>query len=128
MECKLFKKIENKLQHNGKEWNHSPNFIKQIPITMETRLSNDSSNEPVSHHAPEDYEKALKKSRYNVKLQYKLTNQNANNKANCERNIIWFNPSFKKTRSTKISQYFFNLFDKRFPKNQKFYRSFNRNS
>ena len=33
----------------------------------------------------EDYKKALKKSGYNVKLQYKLTNQNTNNKLNCKR-------------------------------------------
>ena len=48
-------------------------IIKQIPITIETRLSNHSSNETVFRHAEEDYEKALNKSGYNVKLQCKPT-------------------------------------------------------
>ena len=95
---------------------------------MEIRLSNHSSNEPVSHHAAGDYEKALKNSGYNVKLQYKLTNQNINNKINCKRNIIWLNPLFHNTISTKIGQYFFNLLDKHFPKNHKFYSNFNKNN
>ena len=40
--------------------------------------SNHSSNETVFRHAAENYEKALKKSGYNVKLQYKPIKQNTN--------------------------------------------------
>ena len=101
-----------KIQYIHKESNHSPNIIKQIPVTMEIRLSNHLSNEIVFRHAAEDYEKALKKSGYNVKLQYKPTNQNTNNKINRKRNIICFNPPFSKTVSTKIGHYFLNLLDK----------------
>ena len=95
---------------------------------MEARISNHSSNTPVFHHAANDYENAFKISGYNVKLQYKLTNQNTNNKINCKKTIIWFNPPFNKTISTKIDQYFFNLLDKHFPKNYKSFSNFNRNN
>ena len=83
-----YHKPENTLQYIHKESNHPQNIIKQIPVTFETRISNHSSNETVSCHAAEYYEKTRKKSGYNVKLQYKPTNQNTNNKINCKRNII----------------------------------------
>ena len=107
--CKPYQKPENTLQYTHKESNHPPNIIKQIPIPIETRLSNHSSNETVFHHAAEDYEKALKKSGYNAKIQYKSTNQNTSSKINRKRKIIWFNLPFSKIVSTKIGHYFFNL-------------------
>ena len=70
---KPYQKPENIL-HSQKS-NHPPYIIKQIPITIETLLWNHSSNETVFRHAAQDYEKALKKSGYNVKLQYKPTKQ-----------------------------------------------------
>ena len=119
-------KPENKLQYIHKKSYHPPNMIKQIRITIERRLPNHSSNEAVFCHPAEDYEKALKKSGYNIKLQYKPTSQNTNSKINRKRNIIWFNPPFSKTISTKIGHYFFNLLDKHFPKNHKFHSIFSR--
>ena len=62
--CKPYQKLENTLQYIHKESNHPPNIIKQIPITVKTRLSNHSSNEIVFRQAVEDYEKTFKKSRY----------------------------------------------------------------
>ena len=118
----------NTLQHIHNESNHPPNIIKQIPIASETRLSNQLSNETVFRHPAEDHEKALKKSGYKVKLQYQPTNQNTNSKINRKRKIIWFNPSFSKTVSTKIGHYFLNLLDKHFTKNHKFHSIFNRNN
>ena len=71
---KPYQKPENTLQY--KESNHPPYIIKQITITIKTRLSNHSSDVTGFCHAAEDYEEALKKSGYNVKLRYKPTNQN----------------------------------------------------
>ena len=65
------KKQKKTLQYIHKEFSHPPNIIKQIPMTIETRLSNHSSNETVFHQTAEEYEKALKKSCYNVKLEFK---------------------------------------------------------
>ena len=126
---KPYQKPENTLQYIHKESNHPPCIIRQLPITIETRLSNHSSNETVFRHAAEDCEKALRKSGYNVKLQYKPTNhKNSKNKINRKRNIIWFNPPFSKSVSTKIGHYFLNLLDKHFPKNHNFHSIFNRNN
>ena len=44
---KPYQKAENTLQYIHKESNHPPNIIKQIPVTIEKRLSNHSSNETV---------------------------------------------------------------------------------
>ena len=66
---KLYQKPGSTLQYIHKESNHPPYIIKQILMTIETRLSNHSSNETVFRHAAEDYEKALKESGYNVTLQ-----------------------------------------------------------
>ena len=70
------------------------NIIKQITVTIETRFLNHSSSETVFRHAAKDYEKVLKRSGHNVKLQYKPTNQNTNNKIDYKINIIWFNPPY----------------------------------
>ena len=42
--------------------------------------------------------------------------------------IIWINPPFSKNLATKIGRYFLNLIDKHFPRDQKFYQIFNRNT
>ena len=125
--CKPYLKPKNTSQYIHKEFNHSPS-IKQIIITIKRPLSNHSSNEIVYCHAAEDYEKALKKLGYNVKLQYKPIIQNANNKINCKRNVIWFNPPFIETVSTKLGHYFLNRLDNHFPKNYKFSNIFKRNN
>ena len=106
MKHKPYQKPQNTLQFIHKEFNHPPDIIKQISITIKTRLLNHSSNEGF----PSYYEKTLKKSRYNVYPQYKPTNQNANNKVNRKRNIIWFNLSFSKTVSTKNWSLFLLIF------------------
>ena len=84
---KPYQKPENKLHYIHKEFNHPPCIIKQIPVAIETRLLNHSSNETVFRHAV-DHKKALNKSGYNVKLQYKPANQNSKNKINRIINII----------------------------------------
>ena len=64
--------------------NHPPNIIKQIPKTIEKRLS------PLMS-AP-FYEDKLQQSGYQQKLKY--ANTEIHNKRNHKRNIIWFNPPF----------------------------------
>ena len=48
--------------------NHPPNIIKQLPKTIEQRLSNNSSNETIFNEAAPLYEKALSEAGDNVKL------------------------------------------------------------
>ena len=125
---KPYQKPDNTLTYIHTESNHPPNIIKQIPKTIEKRLSDNSANEQIFSESAEIYENALKKSGYNVKLKYNPTAQKANNNKNHKRKIIWFNPPFNKNVKTKIGHHFLNLIDKHFPKEHKYHRLFNRNN
>ena len=51
--------------------NHPANILKQLPISVETRLSNLSSNSEIFHKASKHYQNILNQSGYDYKLQYK---------------------------------------------------------
>ena len=125
---KPYHKPDNNIQYINVESNHPPNIIKQIPDTIEKRLSQNSFNRNIFQEAALVYEEALKKSGYNKKLTYIPKKQNTNNKNNRKRNIIWFNPPFNQSVSTKIGKYFLNLLDTHLPPHHKFLKIFNRNS
>ena len=78
--------------------NHPPNIIKQLPKSINDRLSALSSDEK-SFKA--SYENALSRSNHNIKLEYsdkqKRSTQNSNPKR--KRNI-WFNPPYSKNVRT----------------------------
>ena len=50
--------------------NHPPNIIKQLPKSVEQRLSNHSSNETIFNEAAPPYEKAISEAGYDVILKY----------------------------------------------------------
>ena len=45
-----------------------------------------------------------------------------------KRNIIWFNPPFSKSVSTKVAKAFLQLVTKHFPRSHNFHKIFNRNT
>lgn len=131
---KPYHKPDNELNYVHKDSNHPPNIIKQIPIAIETRLSNLSSNETIFNQATPYYEEALKRSgyhhifKYNPQLNLNIeNNQNRTNK-NRKRNILWFNPPFNKNVSTQIGKYFLNLIKEHFPQHHKLHKIFNKNT
>ena len=69
----LSQRIQSPSKHNQTHSNYNRNTT-----------SNHASNETVFRHAAENYEKALKKSGYNVKLQYKPIKQHKQNKSQKE--------------------------------------------
>ena len=71
-----YHKPSNEITYIHKESNHPPNIIKQIPLSIESRLSTLSSNEEIFNESVHIYEDALKKSGYNHKLTY---TKNTNN-------------------------------------------------
>ena len=106
--------------------NHPPNIIKQLPKSVEQRLSNHSSNETIFNEAAPPYEKAISEAGYDVILKY-----NPNKKAkqkNRKKNIIWFNPPYYKNLITEVGHYFLKLLDKHFPRHHKLHKIFNRNA
>ena len=123
-----YQKPDNIIQYIHVESNHPPNIIKQIPKTIEKRLSQLSSSEEIFNESAPFYEDKLHQSGYQQKLKYNPANTEIHNKRNHKRNIIWFNPPFSRNVSTKIGKYFLNLLDKHFPRNHRLHKIFNRNN
>ena len=125
---KPYKKPNDQLLYVNTSSNHPPQIIKQLPISISNRLSNNSSNKQVFDMSKGEYEKALRESGYkNVSLVY-TDKKDIKHKRNRSRNIIWFNPPFNKNVSTNVAKRFLNLLDQHFPKSNKLHAIFNRNT
>ena len=123
-----YQKPDNIIQYTHVESNHPPNIMKQIPKTIEKRLSHLSSNEDIFNESAPFYEDKVHESGYQQKLKYKSVNTKTHNTRNHKRNIIWFDPRFTKNVSSKVDKYFLNLLDKHFLKNHCLHKIFNSNS
>ena len=107
-----FKKPNNELQYISRHSNHPPNIIKQLPIMIEKRLSDLSTSASEFENAKGDYERALKNSGFNVKLEY---HKSQPPKRSRTRSVIWFNPPFNAAVKTDVGKRFLALVDKHFP-------------
>ena len=125
---KPYHKPNDEICYIHKESNHPPSITKQLPISIETRLSKLSSNEKVYNESVSIYQEALDKSGYNHKLTFQKTSANNTQRRQRKRNIIWFNPPFSKSVVTKIVKAFLRLIDKHFLPHHKLHKLFNRNS
>ena len=67
---------------------HPPNIIKQIPKTIEKRLSQLSSNEEIFNESAPFYEDKLHQSGYQQKLKFNPVNTKIHSKRNHTRTII----------------------------------------
>ena len=91
-----FNKTNNEINYIHKQSNHSPSIIKQLPLSVERRLSKLSSNEKIFNDSIPIYQEALIKAGYNHKLTYQKHDQKKDNSQQCKRQIIWFNPHIVK--------------------------------
>ena len=107
-----YKKENNQIKYINIESNHPPSIIKQLPLSIESRLSSLSSSEETNKH----------------KLKYKPNIDTVTNKKQRKRNIIWFNPPYSKNVKTNIRKIFLNLIKKHFPPHHKFHKLFNKNT
>ena len=89
---KPFHKPNSEINYIHRKSNHPPSIIKQLPLSVESRLSKLSSDENVFIQAASVYQEALKrvgfnhKVRYNNSDKYNSNNNNKNNKDNCNNN------------------------------------------
>ena len=119
---KLYQKPDNEILYIHKNSNYTPSILKQIPTSIEKRISTLSSNKTIFNESKEIYQKALEKSSYLQSLKYHPVNENvSNNKQNRKQNVIWFNPSFSVNVKTKVGNYFLNLRRKHFPSRHKLF-------
>ena len=127
-----FHKPNDEILYVHSESNHPPSIIKQLPVSIESRLSTLSSTKEIFDKSAKPYQDALMRSGYNYKLTYtKISDSKKSNlkeKKNRKRNIIWFNPPYSKSVSTNVGKIFLKLINKHFPSHHKFRKIFNRNN
>ena len=73
---KPYHKPNDEICYIHKESNHPPSITKQLPISIETRLSKLSSNEKVFNESVPIYQEALDKSGYKHQLTFQKTSTN----------------------------------------------------
>ena len=105
-----FSKPNNEIAYMHKESNHPPSIWRQIPLSIESRLSKDSSNEKIFKESAQIYQEALKISGYNHQLIYQKSINNKNkDTTRRKRKIICFSPPYSKNLSTKVGNQFLKL-------------------
>ena len=123
---KPYKKPNDQLLYVNISSNHPLQIIKQLPISVSNRLSNNSSNKQVLICQKVNMKKALRGSGYkNVSLIY-TDKKDIKQKRDHSCNMIWFNPPFYKNVSTNLAKWFLNLLDQHFPKSNKLHAIFNK--
>ena len=122
---KPYIKPNNPIYYVHAESNHPPSILKNIPISVNDRLSAISSNRDVFDQAKPVYKKALQDSGYNLELEYKPREALQTRKRH--RNVIWFTPPYSVNVKTSIGGKFLRLLDKCFPKENPLSKIFNRN-
>ena len=125
---KPYRKPDDNTMYIHKESNHPPNILKDLPISIERRISNLSSSKEIFDQSIPHYQNAINQSGYNHTLKYTPPEPEAcRTKRKRRRNITWFNPPFNRAVQTPIAKRFLTLLDKHFPPTHKLHRIFNRN-
>ena len=103
-----------------KQSNHPPSILKNIPLSVNDRLSRLSSSKEIFDIAAPPYQKALDESGYSHKLGFKDMSgslaSEPTRKKNRSRRLTYFNPPFSLNVETNIGKEFLNLI-RNFPKN-----------
>ena len=110
--------------------NHPPSIIRNIPASVNKRLSTISANEDIFNKAAPAYQNALNQSGYSYQLTYNpnTKTQYPKKKHSRKRTITWFNPPFSKNVQTNVGEKFLKLIDKHFPKGSDLSKLINRNN
>ena len=124
---KPFRKDNNQPIYINKHSNHPPSILKQLPKSIEKRISETSSNKDIFDESIKPYKDALKESGFSEALNYIAPTTNKKQK-NRKRKIIWFNPPFSKSVKSNIGRIFLRLLSKHFPRNHTMHKIFNRNT
>ena len=108
--------------------NHPPTITKQIPTSVQTRISSLSSNEEKFKTAAPVYNEALRNSGYHGDIKFtKNPAKNPKTKKR-QRKVTWFNPPFSNNVKTNIGGKFINLIERHFPKGHKLHKIFNKST
>ena len=109
--------------------NHPPLILKNIPASINRRLSALSSDEAKFNSVKPIYQDALHKAGYDYQLHYDPPPPTGDKKGRKRsRKIIWWNPPFSLNVKTRVGQKFFEILEKNFPIGSRFRKIFNRNT
>ena len=114
-----------------KKSNHPPQIIKNIPKSINKRLSEISYDQDSFDKAVPLYQKALNDSGYKHRLAFSPPTASEppnSDRKNRHRDIIWYNPPFSKNVATNIGRTFLKILDEEFPKGHVLHKIFNRNT
>ena len=111
--------------------NHPPSIIKNIPASINKRLSVLSSYEEVFKNSTKIHQEALEAAGYKHKLKFEqqdLSEMNKNKKKRRGRRIHWFNPPYDMNVATKVGKKFFQILDETIPPGHPLHKTFNRHT
>ena len=113
--------------------NHPPNILRNIPLSINKRLSQISSDKDSFNNTSAEYQRAIDSSGHSHTLQFdhpSLSTPASKSKSR-RRNITWYNPPlppFSKNVKTNIGQSFLKIIDEEFPTSNTLHKIFNRNT
>ena len=126
---KPYRKPNDRPLYVNKLSNHPPNVIKEIPKSINKRLSSISSTEKEFDEAKEAYQNALNNSGYHYQLSYeKPETPQQRGKKKKGRDITWFNPPWNQSVATNVGAKFLKLISKHFPREHPLHCILNRNT
>ena len=113
--------------------NHPPSIKKAVPLGINKRLCDISSDEVSFKNHTKVYQEALQKSGFKHKLVYTPKSPPAeatasSTKRKRRRRVTWFNPPFDMQVKTPIGQKFRAMVEECFPKGHKLRKIFNKNT
>ena len=114
-----------------RESNHPPSIIKNIPIAINRRINETSSNREAFEKVAPTYQQALNKSGYEFQLNYQepaTPTTPRPNKKNRHRNITWFNPPYSNHVKTNLGRKFLNIVKQCFTPDHPLKKIFNKNT
>ena len=115
----------------NKKSNHLPQIIKNIPLSINKRLSEISYDEASFNKAAPLYQKVLDDNGYKHCLKFSTPSASQPSKSdrkNRHRNIIWHNPLYSKNVATNEGKSFLKILDEEFPKDHVLHKIFNRST
>ena len=124
---KPYRKPNDDPLYINKHLNHPPSILRQLPTSINKRISTLSSDKQTFEDAAPAYQNALGHSNFSHKLEY-MQHETQRPCRNRQRNVIWFNPPFSKNVKTNIACIFLHLVDTHFPAGHKLHKIFNRNT
>ena len=123
-----YRKPNNLPRYINIKSNHPPHIIKQLPASINRRISDNSCNEHEFKKAKPIYDDALKSNGYTKLLSFNKHRHPVRPRRNRQRNTIWYNPPFSKSVKTNIGRTFLKVIFRHFPRHHIYHSLFNKHT